>query len=124
MSFWKRISKLISSQVNHWIDDLEKWVDPKEPSQKSFSSSETGVPPFSDVDSKLAQYYANLEVPSGASLEEIRRAYRQLIKQYHPDLYENDPNKRQTAEQILKKLNEAFSYLEDHFKSKENASNS
>lgn len=34
---------------------------------------------------RIPNYYRILEVPSTASLVEIRRAYRRLVKQYHPD---------------------------------------
>jgi DnaJ-class molecular chaperone len=32
-------------------------------------------------------YYIVLGIPTGASLEEIKNAYRRLAKEYHPDLY-------------------------------------
>lgn len=35
--------------------------------------------------SSLHDYYAFLEVPSDASAEEIKKAYRRLVRQFHPD---------------------------------------
>ena len=36
--------------------------------------------------------YKVLGLSPGASQEEIKRAYRQKVKEYHPDLHPNDPS--------------------------------
>ncbi len=53
-------------------------------------------------------YYDTLGVPKGASKEEIKKAYKRLAKQYHPDL-----NKEPDAAEKFKKINEAASVLMD-----------
>ncbi|MFP3853144.1 MAG: molecular chaperone DnaJ [Anaerolineales bacterium] len=53
-------------------------------------------------------YYEVLELPRGASSEDIRRAYRNLAKKYHPDV-NDDPN----AEERFKEINEAYAVLSD-----------
>ena len=35
--------------------------------------------------------YKVLEINRGASKEEIQKAYRRLVKKYHPDQYQNHP---------------------------------
>jgi len=52
-------------------------------------------------------YYAILGVPRTASQEEIKRAYRKLARQYHPDL--NPGNK--AAEERFKEIQEAYEVL-------------
>jgi DnaJ-domain-containing protein 1 len=59
-----------------------------------------------------AGYYAALELPAGASFEEIKRAYKTLMKKYHPDRFHNEPQKKQFAEAVTQKLNEAYAYFE------------
>ncbi|MCM1984091.1 DnaJ C-terminal domain-containing protein [Lyngbya confervoides] len=54
-------------------------------------------------------YYDILDVPRNASNEEIKRVYRKLARQYHPDL--NPGN--QEAEEIFKDINEAYDVLSD-----------
>jgi hypothetical protein len=59
-------------------------------------------------DDDLRQDYANLEVPFGADIEEVKRAYKTLIMRYHPDKHAEDPEKLRIATEITKKVNESF----------------
>lgn len=52
--------------------------------------------------------YKVLDIPSGASPEEIKKAYRKKAKEYHPDLHPNDPN----AAQKMNEINEAYDMLQ------------
>ena len=60
-------------------------------------------------------YYQMLGVPEGASAEDIKKAYRRLAKQYHPDANPNDP---QAAERF-KEVGEAYAVLSDDKKRKQ-----
>ncbi|WP_125153384.1 J domain-containing protein [Clostridium rectalis] len=54
--------------------------------------------------------YEILGLKEGASKEEIKRAYRELAKKYHPDQYGNNPL-RELAEDKMRELNEAYDLL-------------
>jgi curved DNA-binding protein CbpA len=54
--------------------------------------------------------YELLGVKQGASKEDIKKAYRESVKKYHPDQYGNNPLK-DLAEEKMKELNEAYEYL-------------
>lgn len=51
-----------------------------------------------------------LEIREGASEEEIKAAYKKLVRKYHPDQYVNNPLS-DLAEEKLKEINEAYDYL-------------
>ena len=54
-------------------------------------------------------YYATLGVERGASADEMKKAYRRLAMQYHPDRNPGDAK----AEAKFKELNEAYDVLKD-----------
>lgn len=53
-------------------------------------------------------YYAVLGVPRDAGQDDIRRAYRKLAREYHPDL-----NQERDAEERFKEVGEAYEVLSD-----------
>ncbi len=58
---------------------------------------------------EFKDYYKILGVPRNASQEEIKKAFRRLARQYHPDVAKN----REEAEKKFKEINEAYEVLSD-----------
>jgi molecular chaperone DnaJ len=54
--------------------------------------------------------YEVLEIREGADKEEIKEAYRKLVKKYHPDQYINHPLSS-LAQEKMKEINEAYEAL-------------
>lgn len=52
-----------------------------------------------------------LELFPGANSEQIDNAFRTLVKVWHPDRFENDPNLQLAAEEKLKEINAAHEFL-------------
>ena len=63
---------------------------------------------------QFRDYYEVLGVPRGASEDEIRKAFRKLARQYHPDVAKD----KKTAEEKFKEINEAYEVLSDPDKRK------
>lgn len=66
---------------------------------------------------KMENLYDILEVSSKASKEVIDRAYKTLAKKYHPDLHTGADKAK--AEEMMKKINYAYSILGDEAKKAE-----
>ena len=59
-------------------------------------------------------YYETLGVPRGASEADIKKAFRKLAREYHPDVAKN----KKQAEEKFKEINEAYEVLGDPAKRK------
>jgi len=58
--------------------------------------------------------YSVLGVSRNASREEIKNAYRELVKKYHPDKYKDNPL-ADLAEEKMREINEAYEMLMKSF---------
>ncbi|HEX3011693.1 MAG TPA: molecular chaperone DnaJ [Syntrophomonadaceae bacterium] len=54
-------------------------------------------------------YYEVLGVSKNASADEVKKAYRQMARKYHPDVNKDDPN----ANDKFKEINDAYEVLSD-----------
>lgn len=63
--------------------------------------------------------YDILGVPTNASEDEIKKAYRNLSRKYHPDANVNNPNKAQ-AEERFKEVQQAYQAIMDEKEGKTN----
>ncbi len=64
---------------------------------------------------EFKDYYKSLGVERTASEEEIRKAFRKLARQYHPDVAKD----KKSAEEKFKEINEAYEVLGDAEKRKQ-----
>ena len=61
---------------------------------------------------QVRNYYAILGVSPDATAEEVKKSFRKLARQYHPDVNPGD----KTAEEKFKRINEAYDVLSDEGK--------
>ena len=57
------------------------------------------------------RWYRTLELEPGASVQEVRVAYKRLLRRYHPDRHARDPEKFQIATELTRRLTEAHDNL-------------
>jgi molecular chaperone DnaJ len=67
------------------------------------------------MSTQTKDFYRVLGVAENASQDEIKKAYRKLAKQYHPDAHPND----NAAAERFKEISEAYSVLSDEDKRKQ-----
>lgn len=63
--------------------------------------------PMSDI----RECYRTLELEMGAPLHEVKQAYRDLVKVWHPDRFRSNPQLQVKAEEKLKQINGAYERL-------------
>jgi len=59
-----------------------------------------------------------LELENPGSLQDAKRAYKDLVRVWHPDRFQGNPRLKQKAEQKLSEINLAFTYLSDYLESR------
>lgn len=91
---------------------------PRPPPSSSSSSSSAGGGPRMPLrhNDKIAKYYKVLDLPYGADFEQVKAAYRKLMKKYHPDLHGSTPQKQKAANELTVQVTQAYNELEIHLK--------
>jgi hypothetical protein len=60
-----------------------------------------------------AEAFQVFELDDRRTQEEVRAAYRELVKVWHPDRFANDPGLRAKADRRLQDINRAYAVLQD-----------
>jgi hypothetical protein len=67
------------------------------------------------LEEKVKESYTILKIPVGSPMEEVKRAYKSMVKKCHPDLFCNNDSKRIKAEELTSLLNRAYEELINYF---------
>jgi DnaJ-domain-containing protein 1 len=90
----------------------EEWARPKhrEPQQQREPAEARAAPrtPEPENDPVLARCYAELGVPYAADFSQVRRAWRRLMREHHPDVQGKDPERQRASTELAQRLNDAF----------------
>lgn len=60
---------------------------------------------------RILNYRKVLGVNEAAELKELKTVYRNLMKDWHPDKFQDNPEEKQEAEEKSKKIIEAYHFL-------------
>lgn len=94
-------------------EELEEYMKEDRTATRPASGTPSGT--SLAVPEYLRKDFRNLEVPFGAPLEEVRRAYKRLMATFHPDRHSADPDRFRTATEVTKKLNQSFQRIRSHY---------
>jgi DnaJ-domain-containing protein 1 len=91
-------------------------------SSSSSSSSASGssgnrTKSRSGGDAQVAEWYKTLNLSPGADLAEVKSAYRQLMRKYHPDMHAGNPQKQKAANELSMRVTTAYNGLQTHLAS-------
>jgi len=75
----------------------------------------------SDSTANISHCYHVLELKSGASLDQVKKAWRDLVMVWHPDRFPNNESLQRKAGERLKEINAAYEMLKQHLGSSEAA---
>ena len=117
MSIFKRLHRIFSAEIDSRLNSKNETSSSRyKNTNNDFNyNQESSEGTSTQYSTQEEEYYANLELSPGASFEEIKKSYKRLLKQYHPDKFHND-DRSKYAEQITQKLNEAYEYFEKKYK--------
>jgi DnaJ-domain-containing protein 1 len=116
MELVSRIFNLIKVHINFSALERESEME-----DFSYTEEEKRQNPKTETDGndeKLRQYYANLEIPYGSDILTVKKAWKKMMKQYHPDLHAKDPEKQQNATILTQELTHAYNGIKNAFKLK------
>ena len=118
---FERIKRIIKSNLNEYslfnefeYVDLDESEDLKRQIDEAFKKKSNIKIDEDDALKNLTLFdaYKILEVEANASIEEIRKAYKAKVKQYHPDLVQNLGREiQELANRKLLEINYAFNLI-------------
>ena len=119
MELLRRLIRIIRSRLQVGGDEdplnrYDRWEQYREAAGNGTDGASHSETIHNSFDSRLAGYYANLEVPYGSDLATVRRAWKRLVRKYHPDIHSGDPEKRRIANELTQGLNRAYEKLAEH----------
>jgi DnaJ-class molecular chaperone len=118
---FERIKRIIKSNINEYSSinefeyvDLDESEDLKRQIDEAFQKKSNIKIDEDDALKNLTLFdaYKILEVEPNASIEEIKKAFKAKVKQYHPDLVQNLGREiQELANRKLLEINYAFNLI-------------
>jgi len=87
-------------------------------SSSTNGSSNARPPRPGTPEAQLAEWYRVLDLSVGADLAQIKSAYRQLMRKYHPDMHAGNPQKQKAATELSMRVTAAYNGLVAHLEKK------
>jgi DnaJ-class molecular chaperone len=118
MGIFQRLYKILRSNLSPPPDLSDTINQTEDKWDKYFENGSTDYQTPEKIDPRLAGYFANLEIPYGSDLETATRAWKKMLKKYHPDLHSNNTEKKQIANELVQGLNRAYEEIKKYLEKK------
>jgi DnaJ-domain-containing protein 1 len=69
-------------------------------------------------EAQAAEWYRVLDLQPGVDMSQIKTAYRQLMRKYHPDMHAGNPQKQKAATELSMRVTTAYNGLVDYLEKK------
>lgn len=102
-AMWKTLRKILGGEKKEKCQETDSKNIP--------GSDEKNSPKPLETD--LSRHYETLGVEPGANLIQIRRAWKQALKEVHMGHYADDTETKNRARERAQQLNEAYRALQD-----------
>lgn len=116
MEILSRLYRIIMSNISFGHGERYDTVNGFEQDNGGHEKHNSKIPENTNDD--LARYYANLEIPYGLDLQAAKKAWKRMLKKYHPDLHSRNPQKQQTATRLTQELTNAYNEIKKAHKEK------
>ncbi|HEY4240548.1 MAG TPA: J domain-containing protein [Kofleriaceae bacterium] len=88
------------------------------PSSSSSSSAPPRAPRPGSNEAQVLEWHRVLDVQIGADMAQVKSAYRQMMRKYHPDMHAGNPQKQKAATELSMRVTTAYNGLVAHFERK------
>lgn len=116
MGLFDRISNVVKAEWHHRFGEPEETAAKRDEGHKEpkgapiHPTARARRRAVTDIDSA----WRVLELQPGATLDEVRGAYQDLARRYHPRTYSKVPDQAHAAQTLLEALTDALEVLEEH----------
>ncbi|MBN2049635.1 MAG: J domain-containing protein [Spirochaetales bacterium] len=99
---YDRYEDISDDDMREAWEELNRFLDEDDFSDASTASKAAHIP------ETLRKDYETLGLPPGAPFDAVKKAYREKLRAYHPDLHAAEAGKQREATEITQKLILAF----------------
>ena len=114
MGIFDRLSRLAKAEANHLFDsasDAAQGLFDAEGDRPS-QPAEPEVDEAGRWPREIVEDYAALELPLGADRAAVKDAYRAMMRRYHPDRVNDEPDKVKLANELTVRLRQSYERLD------------
>jgi DnaJ-class molecular chaperone len=116
MEILNRVYRIIKSNIKFGRDERYDTVNAFELDNGEYEKQNSKI--LENANDDMARCYANLEIPCGSDFRTVKKAWKQMLKKYHPDLHSRDKKKQQTATRLTQGLTTAYNEIKKAHKEK------